>query len=453
TGGLSACATGGGGNSASQAPAGNQDKSAENPLGVDKKAPLDYVIFNGGYGDEYGAEHVKLYNTWAGGEVAKMTSTVKIGSTLQPRFANGNPPDVLDNSGADAMPTATLVAQNQLADLKPLLDAPTVDDPGTKISDVLLPGAIEAGSYDGTFRQLGYVFSMWGFWYSSKLFKDKGWQPAKDWDGFMALSEKIKATGLAPFIHTGVHTQYMATIIATMAAKHGGKDIVLNIDNLKPNGWTNDSMLAAAKAWEEYAKAGYILKDSVGIDHTTSQTQWLLGKAAMIPVGSWLENEMKGKVPSGFDMMVTPTPALSKDDKLPFETINGGSGEPFIVAEQGKNKLGGMQFLRIMLSKAGASKFAELTGSLAAVKGAGESLTNPSTALKSVADAAAAAGPNLIAFNYASWYAPLNDGQKDPVRALLVGKMSGDQFCSTMQKLSDDVAADPKIKKYTRSSA
>ena len=317
-GGLSACATGGSGSSTTETSAPAGETSADNPLGVDKAAPLDYVIFNGGYGDQYGAEHIKLYNAWAGAEVAKMTSTVKIGSTLQPRFAGGNPPDVIDNSGADQMPTATLAGQKQLADLKPLLEAPTVDDPNVKIADVLLPGAIESGSFDGVFHVMNYVFSMWGFWNSSSLFSEKGWEPAKTWDDFMALSDKIKGTGLAPFIHTGVHTQYMAVVITTMAAQHGGPDILKKVDNLEPDGWTNDSMLAAAKAWEAYAKEGYIFKGSEGIDHTTSQTEWLLGEAAIIPVGSWLENEMKGKVPDGFDMVVTPFPSLTGSDQMPF---------------------------------------------------------------------------------------------------------------------------------------
>ena len=174
---------------------------------------------------------------------------------------------------------------------------------------------MEKGSFDGTFHVLSYVFSMWGFWNSSSLFAEKGWEPAKTWDDFMALSDKIKSTGLAPFIHTGVHTQYMAVVITTMAAQHGGPEILTKVDNLEPDGWTNDSMLASAKAWEDYKKAGYILKGSEGIDHTTSQTRWLLGEAAIIPVGSWLENEMKGKVPDGFDMVVTPFPSLTSSDQ------------------------------------------------------------------------------------------------------------------------------------------
>lgn len=451
-GGLSACATGGGGTEPTTAPGGAGSTSPDNPFGVDKAKPLDVVIFNGGYGDEYGTAHVALYNTWAGGEVAKMTSTVEIASTLQPRFAGGNPPDAIDNSGADQLPPGVLISQKQVADLQPLLDAPSIDDSAKKISDILLPGTFEIGAVEGKMYSLNYVFAMWGLWYSKSLFEEKGWAPAKTWDEFTALSEKIKAAGMAPFIHTGVHTQYMANIIVSMAAKLGGPEVWLGTDNLEPDAWTNDSMMASATAWSEYAKAGFIHKDAEGIDHTTSQTQWLQGDAAFIPVGSWVENEMKGKVPDGFDMVVTPLPSLTPSDKLPFETINGGAGEPFIVPEAAANKAGGMEYLRIMLSQAATSKFAELTGSLCAVKGAGDKLVDPSTALQSVADATSAAGDNIINFNYAGWYSGLQEGQKDPVRNLLTGKITAEQFCTTMQKVSDDVAKDPKVTKYKRSA-
>ena len=41
-----------------------------------------------------------------------------------------------------------------LADLGELLDAPSLDDPATKVRDTLLPGIVDVGSYDGTFLSL-----------------------------------------------------------------------------------------------------------------------------------------------------------------------------------------------------------------------------------------------------------------------------------------------------------
>lgn len=450
-GALSGCVVGGGGEPPAAEGSAPGEQTEDNPLGVDKSTPLEVVIFNGGYGDEYGREHVDLYNAWAGSEVAKMSSTVEIASTLQSRFAGGNPPEVIDNSGADLMPTATLVSDNQLADMTPLLDSPTIDDPNVKISDLLMSAVITTGSYDGVMRQLPYVFSLFAFWYSSTLFAEKGWEPAKTWDDFLGLCDKIKSTGLPPITHTGVHTQYMDRILLSLAVKHGGLDIMLNIDNLRPDAFDNESVKSAATAIRQLHDEEFIMPGSEGLDHTTSQAQWLQGRAAMIPCGSWLENEMRKQIPEGFDMVTTPVPSLTAEDQLPFEAVYGGPTENFIIAENSKNKLGGMQYLRLMLSNEAGARFAELTGSLIATRTATESLQNPTTALQSVAEARDAAGEeNIFTLNFDVWYSKMNDARKREMANLINGRSTPDQYCAAMQKASDEVAQDPKIKKFTR---
>jgi hypothetical protein len=54
---LAACASGGGDTSTGTGGA----TSAENPFGVTADAPLDVVIFKGGYGDDYAKFHEELY--------------------------------------------------------------------------------------------------------------------------------------------------------------------------------------------------------------------------------------------------------------------------------------------------------------------------------------------------------------------------------------------------------
>jgi N-acetylglucosamine transport system substrate-binding protein len=54
---LSACATGGGGTTT----AAQGQVSTTNPLGVATDAPLDVVIFKGGYGDDYALAHEAMY--------------------------------------------------------------------------------------------------------------------------------------------------------------------------------------------------------------------------------------------------------------------------------------------------------------------------------------------------------------------------------------------------------
>src|SRR5947209_1339848 len=90
---LDACATGGSSTPTNQSTGGT--KSAANPLGVDPKAPLEVVIFNGGYSDGYAtAVHVPLYQKAFPSATVKESKTEEISTTLQPRFAGGTPPDV-----------------------------------------------------------------------------------------------------------------------------------------------------------------------------------------------------------------------------------------------------------------------------------------------------------------------------------------------------------------------
>ena len=55
---LTGCATGDGGNDRDRY---EGTKSAQNPLGVTEDAPLEVVIFNGGFGDEYAKAHETMY--------------------------------------------------------------------------------------------------------------------------------------------------------------------------------------------------------------------------------------------------------------------------------------------------------------------------------------------------------------------------------------------------------
>jgi N-acetylglucosamine transport system substrate-binding protein len=53
----------------------------------------------------------------------------------------GNPPDVIDNSGAGNLDVTALVADGQLADLGDLMKAPAYDTPGATFEQTLVPGS------------------------------------------------------------------------------------------------------------------------------------------------------------------------------------------------------------------------------------------------------------------------------------------------------------------------
>ena len=102
---------------------------------------------------------------------------------------------------------------------------------------------------------------------------------------------------------------------------------------------------------------------------SSQQAEWLQKKAAFIPCGTWLENEMRSITPGGFDMVIKPVPS---DDASKFSWIDASSGEPFMVFSNGKNPVAGMEFLRCLLSKESAKWFAQNVGSIMPVVGGAE---------------------------------------------------------------------------------
>ncbi|BAJ28453.1 MULTISPECIES: N-acetylglucosamine/diacetylchitobiose ABC transporter substrate-binding protein [Kitasatospora] len=382
---LAACAGGSGsGDSASASPTLGGDN--KNPFGVKATDKLDVVIFTGGYGDDYAKQFEESYKKAYAGAVVSHLGTQEISGKLQPRFNAGSPPDVFDNSGAQAMKADVLVGADQLTDLTVLLDAPYLDDPTKKIRDVLLPGTIEAGTINGKMYSLSYVYTVFGLWYSAKLFKDKGWAVPKTWDEFITLCGTIKAAGVSPFAHQGKYPYYANYVILSMIAKQGGQDLVKRLNACEAAAWDDPAVLKAVTAFYQIMEKDYLLPGTNGMTHTESQTAWCQGKAAFIPSGSWLENEMLAATPADFDMAFLPIPALA-GDKLAATSLWAGAGEPFMVPSKAANKAGGLEFLRMMLTKESSSTFVKAANSLTVLKDG----VNPDVQLKPGTKSSAAA--------------------------------------------------------------
>jgi N-acetylglucosamine transport system substrate-binding protein len=440
---LSACA----GSDTSDGDTGTAAKTPDNPFGVKDGSSVDVVVFNGGLGDEYAKFDKTLFEGKHGKVTVNMSSTQKIKTEQQPKFSS-TPADLINNSGADLMPMEPLVKEGALTELTPLLDAPSWEDPNVKVRDTLLPGTIADGTFDGKFYALKYAYTVFGIWYNGALFEKNSWTAPTTWDEFFTLAPKIKAAGLAPFAFDGVHPYYSRWGVMTWIWQHAGKQAVVDIDNLKANAWKSADVAASLAPLEKLIKDGHKLTGTDTLNHTQSQQAFLDGKAAFLPCGTWLENEMKKTIPAGFQLKITNYWGQASDKAK--GSVFAGAGEDWIVPNKADNSAGAMEFLRAMLSKAGSSKFAELTGSLASVKGSGDKVTT-STALTSANDLMNKAPGELVSFRFPDWYADLDKASQNAIGELMAGRTTVAQFQDTMQAAADKIAADSSVKKFTRS--
>ncbi len=440
-GALASCAASGGSSSNTTGQTGTV--SATNPFGVADNSSIDAVIFNGGYGTDYvsfAADKLKAERSGVG---VTVTPSTNIAQQLQPRFVAGNPPDVIDNSGANAIGVSTIV--DQLEDLSSVFEANNLE--GTKISDTLYPGVKVPGTFNGKFVALNYALTVYAVWYSASLFSANGWSAPKTWDEAYELGGKAKAKGKYLFAWGKEAATYYLTMAMNSAIKSGGDDVRLGLENLKPDCWSADAVQGVFTAMKKIIDAGYMKPGGAGTQFTAAQAQWSNDQDAILyPSGSWIENEMKKQTKSGFQMTGVPEPTLTSDSALPYATLRAQAGEPYVVPSKGKNVAGGKELLRVMLSKDAATNFAKTLLAPTIVKDTVPADGFGSSALRSQTSMLNAAGTNTFSIQFVDYYGT-NQDQLVPWNSFLAGNLSVSQLTKAMQDITDKVADDSTVKK------
>ncbi|MBI4900233.1 MAG: carbohydrate ABC transporter, N-acetylglucosamine/diacetylchitobiose-binding protein [Actinobacteria bacterium] len=440
---LASCATGGG--TSSGAGSSAAASSADNPFGMASSGTIDAVIFNGGYKTDYvdfaGTQLTKKFP----GVTVKVSPSTQIAQELQPRFVGGNPPDIVDNSGAQQIGMSTIV--DQLEDLTSVLNANNYE--GKKIADSVFASAIKAsGTFNGKLAAMNYAMTVYAYWYSASLFKANNWTPPKTWAEALDLGAKAKAAGKYLLLFgKEAATYYLTTLIAS-AIMEGGDDVRKNFENLKPDCYSQQSVVDSFKGLEAIIKAGYMKPGGSGTQFTAAQSQWSNAQEALLyPSGGWIENEMKSQTKADFQMTGINEFTVTSSPKMPASSLHAEAGEPFIVPSKGKNVAGGKEVLRAMLSKDAATNFASTRLALTVVKGAAPAESAMSTALKSQSDLLSKAGNNTFSWQFISYYG-LNKENLVVMNSFLEGQMSADDARKGLQGIVNKAAADtskPKL--------
>jgi N-acetylglucosamine transport system substrate-binding protein len=436
---LADCAAGGDDDNSQQ----TGEKSADNPFGMPDKSTVDAVIFNGGYGYDYVTFAANIVQQKHAGSTVKVTPSTQIAQQLQPRFVGGNPPDLIDNSGANAIGFNTIL--DQLATLDDVFEANNLE--GTKIADTLYAGVKAPGTFGDKFVAINYVLTLYGLWYSESLFKANGWTPPKTYDDLLDLGAKAKAKGKHLFVWGKEAATYYNTLAVDSAIKEGGDEVRLAMENLKENCWSMPQVQGVFKAMETMVKNGYFVPGGAGTQFTAAQAKWSNDQQAILyPSGSWIENEMKKATKSGFQMKGIPEPTLTESSKLPYAALRSAAGEPFVVPAKGKNVAGGKEVLRAMLSKDAATNFAKTRLAPTIVKGLVPADGFGSTALQSQTAMLDAAGTDIFNYQVFDLYG-MNTDQLVVWNSFLSGQLDAAGLTKGLQQITDKVRNDPSVKK------
>lgn len=391
---------------------------------------LEIQYFVGGYGDAWWKEVIGEFKAKYPDVKIKESAGSQINEQMKPRWIQGNPPDVVYIDGAGSNETQ-MVQDDQLMDITEWVKTAKNVDGENLIDPLIAPPQ----DYNGKNFTIPLVFGSWGTFYDDALFKEKGWDVPADWDSFLATSEKIKAAGINPYIHTGKYPYYVVGGLLNSGFVSENSDnpqILKDQEAAKEGSFNNDAVSNTLKKLVDMRDKGYFDNASYGMNHTDSQMLFLQHKDAMIPNGLWLENEMSKDVPSGFTFGFIPSVMQKAGGKyvaIPY-TSN------IAIAKKAKNPDAAKAFVEFIFTKKAAVRWAELTGALMNVKADLES-SGASNVVKTAMKYFN--GSDTIVAPVFKLNSDLEQAENDATIALLQKKITPEEWMDRMEKAAAKV--------------
>ena len=296
------------------------------------------------------------------------------GDIIRPQIVAGNAPDFIClNDGAEDGVILSLIKEHALLNLDDVFDGENYAGTGTlrdDITDGILSSTKCAPYGDDEIYLAPFSSGPQGLIYNKTFFEENNLEVPKTWDEFFTLGDTLKdIDGRALFTYQGIYPGYMEEMLWPAIANECGEEALTRIANYEEGSFNNEGVLKALTHIKEIAEKGYLLEGTVGMNHTESQTEMMLGKAAFITNGTWMENEMQDAPrEEGFEFAMAPIPTENADDvHYVFDSC-----EQFSIPAAAKNPELAKEFLRFLYSDESVSAFAEASGALYATKSARE---------------------------------------------------------------------------------
>ncbi|MFQ6097935.1 MAG: extracellular solute-binding protein, partial [Armatimonadota bacterium] len=307
--------------------------------------------------------------------------------------------------------------------------------------ETFVPGMLDRYESNGHVYAVPFDMSVQLFWYNVDLFEQHGWEPPETWPEFLALCRKVKEAGIAPIAFQGRYPTYASFIFLDLLTNLGGTDAIRDCENLEPGAWERPEVIEAARLLKELADE-YFQEGCMGMSHTEAQMEFVNGRAAIVPCGTWLKSEMKNALPEDFRMSCFKTPRIErgKGDGMGVQV----SAAYWIVPGEGKHPEVGVEFLRFMTSQENARDFARKKWTIMAIKGCGQDLTPELARAVQILESASSRHTDRLA----DWYPVWNEKFTDAMTALLNGGAAPEDFAKRLERAAEEIRNDPWVQKH-----
>ena len=426
-----------------------EEEAAEEPaaegVNTEISGELEVCLFRGGY-QELWDEMIKLFNEKYPNVTVTADISEDLATRVRARMMTDDQPDLVMLSDAVDYNYWEGAKAGMLRDLSDFFEN-GVNADGDPMSEVYDESLKSGGTVDGKL-----VLPAWGtgygcWYYNKALFDEHGWTAPATWDEFIALCADIKEAGIDPFICQGAGAiGYLdwGFFYEAVAAAGGFSQYEDACLKFTPGAWESEGVLDAATKLYELGQDGWIDRDTLGMEFPQTQIEFVNDRAAFIPNGSWLENEMADTTPEGFQMTFMPIPIQDADGNNYVCAIDSKIWCP----AGSKNPEAAEAFLGVMYSKEGQALITA-NGQLPVSKLVKpEDLGELTTCQQSIIEGAAAGNlkftSNLFEELAPTMRQPLADNFVD----ILLGDITPEEFCANMEAAAEDYRNDDSITKF-----
>lgn len=336
----------------------NEKTKTETPK-VEKQT-LKIAVFQGGFGREYWDDVAKAFENENEGVTVEVIADPNIGERVRNDILAGESPDFIFLSSRDKSGTTqSLIKDKAIVDINDVMN--NLKD---KMIDGVLSNSLVSPYDDGKAYLAPFNFSSLGLWYNENYFKTNNITSPETWDDFFALQDKI--TDRALITYAGIYPGYLEALVFPAIASGAGMETFNKFVKYDVSALESEELKAIVDQFEKIASTKAIMNGTAGINHTTSQAEFLMGKAAMIPNGAWVANEMKDAPrEDGFVWGFGAAPSLNADaDKYVVTSM-----DEMYIPKAAKNKELAKKFLAFLYTDEAIKIQAEKAKSVPPLKG------------------------------------------------------------------------------------
>ncbi|HZZ42884.1 MAG TPA: extracellular solute-binding protein [Tepidisphaeraceae bacterium] len=327
------------------------------------RATIEVALFAGGEGMEFYEQCKRDYEALHPDVHVNLYGDPRIDDKLRVRIIEGHTPDL---TNAIELKYHELIQAGRMQSFEPWLDQPSFDTPGKTWRQTFIPGSLDKWTRDGKVYAIPTAYNVNAIWFNKTLFDQHHWPIPTTWDEFLDLCQKIKQAGIDegspghpayyPFAFQGMYPYYIRPLIDAGTFHSCGRQFYVDQQNALPGTFDNPRFIKVLSNIQKLA-LDYFEPGAMGMSHTQSQTDFFLGRTAMISCGAWLKSEMLGKIPDGFRLGCFNLPIVAGTAEPNAVNVFGGY---MFLFHDAKQPAVAADFMRFLTSRRMAGLFSRL---------------------------------------------------------------------------------------------